>query len=77
LHDLLAGAGTEGPYVLVGHSFGGYSARLFAASYASDVAGVVLIDAAHEDEVARMPPELQRLDAAQRQVYAFCRLGPA
>jgi pimeloyl-ACP methyl ester carboxylesterase len=36
--------GIDGPYVLVGHSLGGLTARLFAGSYPDEVAGVVLID---------------------------------
>src|SRR5207237_309201 len=44
LHTLLSGAGEPGPYVLVGHSLGGATVRVFAHEYAADVAGVVLID---------------------------------
>ena len=44
LHTLLQQARIEGPYVLVGHSAGGLTARVFAHAYAEDVAGVVLID---------------------------------
>ena len=42
--------GVPGPYVLVGHSFGGYSIRLFASHYPDDTAGIILLDAAHEDQ---------------------------
>jgi pimeloyl-ACP methyl ester carboxylesterase len=44
LHTLLQRAGIPGPYVLVGHSMGGLPVRVFAHAYATDVAGVVLID---------------------------------
>ncbi|HEU5087057.1 MAG TPA: alpha/beta hydrolase [Roseiflexaceae bacterium] len=44
LHTLLQNAGIPGPYVLVGHSMGGLSVRMFAHEYATDVAGVVLIE---------------------------------
>jgi pimeloyl-ACP methyl ester carboxylesterase len=40
----LGGAGEPGPYVLVGHSLGGTTVRVFAHEYAADVAGVVLIE---------------------------------
>ena len=57
LHDLLAAAGISPPYVLVGHSLGGIIARRFAARYPMDVAGMVLIDSSHEDQVRRLHAE--------------------
>jgi len=45
LHALLQHAGVQGPYVLVGHSLGGAPVRVFAHTYAPEVAGVVLIEA--------------------------------
>ena len=45
--DLEAGlkaAGIAGPYVLVGHSMGGYDMRLFANLHAQEVVGMVLVD---------------------------------
>jgi len=44
LHTLLQHAGIPGPYVLVGHSMGGLPVRVFVHEYATDVAGVVLIE---------------------------------
>ena len=44
LHTLVQNAGIPGPYVLVGHSLGGFTVRLFVQKYAADVAGVVLIE---------------------------------
>lgn len=52
LRVLLRVADVPGPYVLVGHSFGGLVARLFAASYPRQAAGLVSIDAQNEDFVA-------------------------
>lgn len=52
LHQLLTNAGIPGPYVLVAHSFGGLNVRLYAAEYAQDVTGMVLVDPVHEDRFA-------------------------
>jgi pimeloyl-ACP methyl ester carboxylesterase len=45
LHALLRTIGEPGPYVVVGHSFGGAEAVTFASLFADEVTGVVLIDA--------------------------------
>jgi len=45
LHALLRTVGEPGPYVVVGHSFGGAEAVMFASLFADEVAGLVLIDA--------------------------------
>ena len=49
LHALLTRAGIEPPYVLVGHSFGGLNVRLYATQFPEEVAGLVLVDACHEE----------------------------
>jgi pimeloyl-ACP methyl ester carboxylesterase len=51
LHRLLGGAGISPPYVVVGHSYGGFVSRLFAAKYPSETAGLVLVDSSHEEEI--------------------------
>jgi pimeloyl-ACP methyl ester carboxylesterase len=48
LHSLLIAAGETGPYVLVGHSYGGLIVRLYASTYPKDVSGLVLVDALSE-----------------------------
>jgi pimeloyl-ACP methyl ester carboxylesterase len=56
LHTLLEGAaGIEGPYVLVGHSYGGLYARMYAARYSDETAGVVLVDSTHPEQFTRSP----------------------
>ena len=59
LHELLRRRQVPGPYVLVGHSFGGLVMRLFAARHATDVAGLVLIEPALPEQWAA-PGEAQR-----------------
>lgn len=49
LAKLLRSANIAPPYVLVGHSYGGMNVKLFAATYPSSVAGLVLVDPSHED----------------------------
>ena len=44
LHELLAAGGAGAPYVMVGHSFGGLLARMYASRFPDQVAGLVLID---------------------------------
>jgi pimeloyl-ACP methyl ester carboxylesterase len=63
LHELLQAAQIAPPYVLVGHSMGGYDVRLYASLYRSEVAGMVLVDASHPEQRNRLPPELKNLEA--------------
>jgi pimeloyl-ACP methyl ester carboxylesterase len=67
LHTLLKTAGIPGPYVLVGHSFGGCNVRLFAHEYPQEVAGLVLVDSAVEDQWPRLPESVKRLYAQMQQ----------
>ena len=57
LHALLEAASIPGPYVLVGHSFGGLFVRLYAATHPADVVGLVLVDAFSEAMEDEMTPE--------------------
>ena len=50
LHDALSKLHERGPFVLVGHSYGGPVIRSFAEIYPHDVAGVVLVDSASEGQ---------------------------
>lgn len=51
LRTLLDRADVQPPYVLVGHSYGGMLARLFAFTYPSDVVGIVLDESLHESGI--------------------------
>jgi len=55
LHTLLQNAGIHGPYIMVGHSFGGFTAQYFARYFNHEIAGIVLIDSSHEEQVYRLP----------------------
>jgi pimeloyl-ACP methyl ester carboxylesterase len=76
LHLLLAHAKINGPYVLVGHSFGGLNMRLYAYRYPAEVVGMVLLDATSEHQFAPFgthpaffPP--QGVSAAVQQLRVF------
>jgi pimeloyl-ACP methyl ester carboxylesterase len=89
LHALLEGAGIEGPYVLVGHSFGGLYTQTYASRYPEEVAGVALIESSSPEQfghqpVARddyEPPErtfsLSALLARLGVIRLFYKLSPA
>ena len=53
LHTLLQKADVPGPYVMVGHSLGGLTVRLFAHDYSSEVAGIVLVDSMNPKQLTQ------------------------
>jgi pimeloyl-ACP methyl ester carboxylesterase len=60
LKQLLQASGEKGPYLLVGHSMGGYDIRVYTSQYPSDVVGMVLVDASHEDQDLRAPESIRK-----------------
>ena len=66
LHSLLNEAGEQGPYILVGASYGGHIVRLFAHDYPEQVSGVILVDT--------RPEKLFSIPAIQQQGRSA--LGP-
>ena len=56
LARLLERADVGGPLVLVGESIGGLYVRQFASEQGARVAGLVLVDASHEDQKEEVPP---------------------
>jgi pimeloyl-ACP methyl ester carboxylesterase len=63
LHTVLQRAGEKPPFVLVGHSFGGYNVRVFNGKYSNEVAGLVLVDSVQEDEYKLLPPAWKQFSA--------------
>lgn len=54
LHLALARADEHAPFVLVAHSIGGLYATEFTRRFRAEVVGLVLVDASHPDQVARL-----------------------
>lgn len=79
LHTLLHNADVPGPYVIVGHSMGGLTARVFAHEYASEVAGVVLIESMSPGQFAPVPagapPAFAHLSFASSLTPILARFG--
>jgi pimeloyl-ACP methyl ester carboxylesterase len=73
LHALLEGVGIEGPYVLVGHSFGGLYAQTYAARYPDEVAGVSLVESSHPDQFSYRQGARDSYEP-QKQIFAVASL---
>jgi len=74
LKQLLQMAGEKGPYVLVGHSMGGYDIRVYTAQYPNDVVGMVLVDASHEDQELRAPMSIRKWHRNHRKYPGWQKL---
>ncbi len=59
LRSVLRSVGLPGPYLLVGHSLGGLYVQRYAQRFPDEVAGLLLLDPAHEDWDLYMPEHLQ------------------
>ncbi|TMF90507.1 MAG: alpha/beta fold hydrolase [Chloroflexi bacterium] len=78
LHTLLANAQIPGPYVLVGHSTGGAYARVFAARYPDQVAGMVFLDSQPNEAftgLPNFPSQYSTLRRASALFPSLARLG--
>jgi pimeloyl-ACP methyl ester carboxylesterase len=79
LYRLLHNAGVPPPFVMVGHSLGGYNARVFTDRHRNEVAGLVLVDSAHEGQWRDLPIEVSEFkDDGLHQLYVaivMARIG--
>jgi pimeloyl-ACP methyl ester carboxylesterase len=71
LHTLLQNADIPGPYVMVGHSLGGFPVRVFVHDYASEIAGIVLIDSMTPQQFTPSPTEVQSPSGSQPQPFSL------
>ena len=77
LHELLQGANEQGPYILVGHSYGARVGRVYAAKYPDEVAGIVLMDAGVLYDDPRYPAETQaHLESDNNMIRVAGSLAP-
>jgi pimeloyl-ACP methyl ester carboxylesterase len=73
LHELLEAAAIPRPVLLVGHSYGGLVALLAAVTHPADVAGLILVDASHPQQEARIravltDPQIEAMDQSMMEV---------
>ncbi|KAJ3415763.1 hypothetical protein HDV05_004227 [Chytridiales sp. JEL 0842] len=60
LKEALTGAGEKGPFILVGHSFGGFDMRFFAYAFVEEVVGLALLEPSSElffDKLTKIDPK--------------------
>jgi pimeloyl-ACP methyl ester carboxylesterase len=70
LHALLGAADVRPPYLLVGFSFGGLIASMYAGTHPDDVTGVLMLDSSlpTDDEIdALIPPDARATVVAEQQ----------
>lgn len=70
---LLEQANIPPPYLLVGHSFGGFNLRLFAASHPDDIAGLILVDSSHEMQYERLNIKLPPPRKGRRNIIIIAK----
>jgi pimeloyl-ACP methyl ester carboxylesterase len=73
LYKMLTSAQIPGPYILVGHSLGGSVSRQFAAKYPGEVAGLIMVDSAHEQQVKHFPESLVKMVESMKGMMAVMK----
>lgn len=76
LYMLLHHSRESGPFVLVGHSLGGWIVRLYQARFPWDVAGIALVESAHPRQWEELPPEVwEFVESSARGLRFIAGLG--
>ena len=73
LRELLARAGERPPWLLIGHSLGGFHVRYMAARHAEEVVGLVLVESSHPQAV----PAIAQAPDGRRHAIDEARLTAA
>ncbi|HTT08422.1 MAG TPA: alpha/beta hydrolase [Gammaproteobacteria bacterium] len=71
LYLLLTNADIPGPYVLVGHSFGGLNVQMFARRYPYLVAGLVLVDSSNAEQIGKLTGAMDAVNEEQTYSHGF------
>lgn len=74
LHTMLVNANIPAPYILVGHSLGGVVIRQFAAKYPNEVAGLVMVDSAHEHQMKHFPEAMVKMANSMKGMMGVMKL---
>lgn len=78
LHGLLKASNEKKPFILVGHSVAGIYARSYVTKFPREVAGLVFVDSAHEEQALRfheLDPNWQALDEESAQWGLYVKPG--
>jgi pimeloyl-ACP methyl ester carboxylesterase len=68
---MLKAINVHGPFVLVGHSFGGLYQYAYAKLYPEDVAALILVDATHPDHWKQMQEDAPAMASAMKGMSFF------
>ncbi|WP_125720766.1 alpha/beta fold hydrolase [Flavobacterium ustbae] len=72
LETLLKQTNCPKPYILVGHSFGGITPRLFIQKNKKDMAGIVFVDVSHPQQLEKSSEALRNsVQPPQRMLLSF------